>query len=485
MKMSNPKLAYPRVPIQTRIAHVLFMFIFLIHRPHTALAKHPPPNILLLITDDQDAILGGTDHMPFLKRLIADEGITFQNGFVHTPICCPSRSSILTGKYLHNGGALNNSLSGNCNGLAWQERNEKRSIGVIAQGAGYRTAYAGKYLNTYGFKTKWCDGPCNRVPPGWDRWTGLVGNSKYYNYSLISSDDGGATSERKKHGNDYADDYLPDIVANRTLEYLKDFVTSADQKPFLVTASWPSAHMPFTEAPQFECEFPDANVTRTPNWNASHALNLEKHWIMRRLAPIDSKTLEWIEHTYRKRLRTLLSVDQHISQFVDFLEDNGVLDNTYIIYTSDNGWQYGQHRISFDKRQLYEHDIRVPFYMRGPGVKKEYAIEEAVLNIDIAPTIQDIVTSWQEQTFLDDMDGQSFLPLVVDKSSHSPNDDGSHWRNDFLITYHGEGNPKCGMSKCPPPLPKDYHQGDAYNNTYNCLRSMDPNFIYCEFQDDE
>jgi len=222
------------------------------------------PNILLLLTDDQDSLVGGMAHMPILERLLKQRGVTFEHGFVHTPICCPSRSSILSGRYLHNGGALNNTVEGNCNGPWWQEDAEQSSMAALLKTLGYQTSYAGKYLNMYGipgspgcqkFKNGTHSDGCRRVPPGWDRWLGLIGNSQYYNYGVIKSVDGGKTpAEEIRHGKTYDVDYFPDLVANFTLESIRQFATTRkrstdgededDNRPFLAVAAWPTAHMP-------------------------------------------------------------------------------------------------------------------------------------------------------------------------------------------------------------------------------------------------
>jgi N-acetylglucosamine-6-sulfatase len=174
---------------------------------------------------------------------------------------------------------------------------------------------------------------------------------------------------------------------------------------------------------------------------------------------------------------------------VAVLKATGQLDDTYIIYTSDNGFQLGQHRLVSDKRQLYEHDIRVPLIVRGPNVQANSTIVQAVLNIDLAPTILDIATSSARphreglRAVQSSMDGRSFLPLL-----HScPEDPPSCWRDDFLVSYHGEGDEPCGMLNCPPPPPAEYHEGDATNNTYHCVRRTVPqrHAMYCRFDDDE
>jgi N-acetylglucosamine-6-sulfatase len=450
---------------------------FLVVRRDVAAAEivRRRPNILLLITDDQDCLVGGIDHMPLLNKYLVKEGTSFSNMFVHTPICCPSRSSIFSGRYLHNGGALNNSVSGNCNGQAWQERLEQDTFAVKAHAAGYQTGFAGKYLNQYGERSSpGChtgnEQACRRVPPGWDKWMGLVGNSVYYNYRTVLSEDHGKTSRIQKHGRAYNKDYLPDLVANRTLDMIHDF-SATPSKPFLITAAWPTPHAPFTPAPQDKGTFAGAKAHRTPNYNTTRAQNAEKHWMMRRLAPIDAETEQWIDQTYQARSEALLSIDRHVQEFVTVLDKVGQLDNTIIIYTSDNGWQLGQHRIKGDKRQLYEHDIRVPLIVRGPGVAAGKTMDATVLNIDIAPTICEIVM-FESPT---NMDGRSLLSLFTHPKQP--------WRDDFLVSYHGEGDPACGMWICPPPIP--FHGGDCYNNTFSCIRKTADNSMYCRFDDDK
>lgn len=443
------------------------------------------PNILLLLTDDQDAIVGGMAHMPKLERLLQQRGVTFQHGFVHTPICCPSRSSIVSGRYLHNGGALNNTVQGNCNGAQWQQDAEQTTFATVLKKAGYKTSYAGKYLNLYGRPgSPGChakdDEGCKRVPPGWDRWLGLRGNSQYYNYGVIRKEGENSEAQFGDHGQDYDKDYFPDLVANFTLESIKEYTKA--QQPFVAVAAWPTAHMPFTPAPWAEHKFDGATVLKTPNYNASAESLQSKHWMMRWLAPIDPKTEEWMNEVYQNRTEALQSVDNHIEMFVNALQDANALDNTWIIYTSDNGWQLGQHRLSYDKRQLYENDIRVPFIVTGPGVPANVTSDKIVLNVDIAPTMADIAGQAKEEGVVN-MDGTSFLPAIFGKT------DGTDFRKDFLVSYHGRGSAQCGnFWNCPPPKPKDYHMGDWSNNTYHCVRTIisnEENTIYCRFLDDE
>lgn len=227
---------------------------------------------------------------------------------------------------------------------------------------------------------------------------------------------------------------------------------------------------------------------------------------MRRLAPIDPVTADWIDQVYQQRLASLLTIGDHIGRFIQALDDTKQLDNTFVPYMSDNGFQLAQHRIRGDKRQLYEHDIHIPFIVRGPGVAANVTTSLPVLNIDVAPTINHIATGKHDDDSLDDsVDGVSILPLLRD--GDEPRDDEEEeeeelhhpdWRTDFLISYHGSGEPPCGMTGCPPPPPEKYHCGDCWNNTYHCVRGVMMNatttttttgsstdYIYCRFEDDE
>jgi len=449
------------------------------------------PNIILLLTDDQDSLLGGIDRMPKLRQHLIDQGTTFTNAYVHTPICCPSRSSILSGRYLHNGVTKNNSVSGNCNGRLWQDDAERKTFAVYAQEAGYVTSYAGKYLNTYGCQDE--ENPeCKRVPPGWNKWHGLVGNSRYYNATVVNSGDGGKTARLIKYGNDYASDYLPDVLCNRTLDAIREFATIGEEKkkPFLIFNGYPAPPCPFPPASWAEGAFNGLKAPRTANWNASSQSINQKHWLIRQLEPIDDATEKLIDTTYEHRLEALLSVDDHIDQIVGLLAELGELENTIIMYTSDHGFQLGQHRLSVDKRHLYEHDIKVPFmvYSGKSQSTRGRISNEIVLNIDIAPTIYELVTG--SNIIPESMDGTSFASLFLDNRDKNEGNgirqERIQPRQDFLISYHGEGYLPCGMAECPP----DPHGGwmpDAWNNTYHCIRtiSSEANSIYCRFEDED
>ena len=372
-----------------------------------------------------------------------------------------------------------------------------------AQAAGYVTSYSGKYLNQYanqhsaGGCAKNGDKDCYRVPPGWSDWHGLKGNSRYYNGTI--SNNGNATF----HGDDQVKDYLPDIFWAHTKAFLAAQLAkqqaaaaaaagnaengngAAAAAPWLAVLATPSCHGPFTPAVKYRGRFADRHAPLTPNFNASTA---DKSWLMRQQSPLAS-TLG-VDRTHNARWETLLSVDDYVSEAVGMLDAAGQLSNTYILYTSDHGFQLGQHRLPGDKRHLYEHNVRIPLVMRGPGIAAGSSVDGIVLNIDVAPTIVDIVTGGDGAGVPDDMDGRSFLPLLAATrpgvaASPAPADS---WRTDFMVDYHGQGKPACGLQTCPPPPADNFHVNDAYNNTYTCVRAFGAgpqNAMYCEFLDDE
>ncbi|KAM9402901.1 N-acetylglucosamine-6-sulfatase [Salvelinus alpinus] len=428
------------------------------------------PNVVLILTDDLDIVIGGMTPLNKTKKLIGEAGITFTNAFVASPLCCPSRASILTGKYPHNHHVINNTLEGNCSSTAWQKTQEPKTFPALLQAyAGYQTFFAGKYLNQYGNPDA---GGVEHVPLGWDYWVGLERNSRYYNYTLS------VNGKLKKHGGNYSEDYLTDVLTNMSLDFLQ---YKSNYRPFFMMVSTPAPHAPWTSAPQYQDRFKDLKAPRDPNFNVH---GKDKHWLIRQAkTPMTNSSIDLLDDAYRKRWRTLLSVDDLVEKVVKRLEVRGELENTYIIFTSDNGYHTGLFSLPLDKRQLYESDIRVPLLIRGPNIKPNQTTGLAVQNVDLGPTILDMAGYNVSKTT---MDGMSFLP-VLEGSVNS-----TTWRTDFLVEYEGEGSnvsdPACpllgpGVSECFP----DCVCEDSFNNTYACVRTVAPsvNLQYCEFDDNE
>uniref|UniRef100_A0AAQ5ZFS5 N-acetylglucosamine-6-sulfatase n=1 Tax=Amphiprion ocellaris TaxID=80972 RepID=A0AAQ5ZFS5_AMPOC len=393
------------------------------------------------------------------KKLIGDAGISFTNAFVASPLCCPSRASILTGKYPHNHHVINNTLEGNCSSTAWQKSEEDHTFPALLRSyAGYQTFFAGKYLNQYGHAEA---GGVEHVPPGWSYWVGLEKNSKYYNYTLS------VNGKAQKHGAEYSKDYLTDVLANMSLDFLQ---YKSSYQPFFMMVSTPAPHSPWTAAPQYQDRYNSTKAPRDPNFNVHGKVGAAKHSRGSFLS------------NFRTRIHFTL-MDDLVEKLVKRLEVRGELDNTYIFFTSDNGYHTGQFSLPMDKRQLYEFDIRVPLMVRGPNIKPNQTSKMLVANVDLGPTILDIAGYNVNKT---QMDGMSFLPVMEGKVN------ASSWRTDILVEYEGEGSnvsdPACpllgpGVSECFP----DCVCEDSYNNTYACVRTVasSANLQYCEFDDNE
>ncbi|XP_041366785.1 N-acetylglucosamine-6-sulfatase-like [Gigantopelta aegis] len=396
--------------------------------------------------------------------------LTTSGKFVTSPLCCPSRSSILTGKYVHNHGALNNSVVGNCSSGYWQQQQEKTAFPVYLQKQGYTNFFAGKYLNQYGFKKT---GGVGHVPPGWHWWNGLVGNSKYYGYSLS------VNGTEEKHGHNYTADYLTDVIHRRAIDFLQQ--QTKHSAPFFMMLSTPSCHAPFTPAPQYNDSFSGIQAPRDGSFDV-HGKG--KHWLIEQaITPMPHDTVTAIDDIFRNRWRTLLSVDDMVEDVVKMLQVKRLLENTYIFFSSDNGYHLGQFSLPNDKRQLYEFDIRVPLMVRGPGIEPKHVSLATVLNIDLAPTFLDLARIRPPS----DMDGVSMVP-ILHPSKTTFEDIG---RN-FLVEHYGEHTDE--IANCPQY--KDQGMAncnnhcvceDSWNNTYTCLRSTTQENIYkfCELKDNQ
>ncbi|MBI5304632.1 MAG: sulfatase [Chloroflexi bacterium] len=364
------------------------------------------PNIIFILTDDLDA--ASIPFMPKLKSLMTDQGTTFTNFFINMPLCCPSRTEILRGQYAHNTQILGNTPPSGGFQKFFQLGEEQSTIATWLQSAGYRTMLAGKYLNGYPDRSN-----LMYIPPGWTEWYSAMKGNAYgeYNYTLNE------TGKQVAYGNK-PEDYGTDVYARKTADFITR--TAKDGKPFFAYVSVYAPHGPATPAPRHEKMFLDVTVPRSANFNEDDVS--DKPAYIRNRSKLTAREITRLTEDYRKRLQSLQAVDDMIETLVNTLKTTGQLDNTYIFFTSDNGFHLGNHRQLTGKVAPYEEEIRVTMIVRGPGVPAGKSLDYLTGNIDLAPTWADLAGA----TAPGFVDGRSLAALW---RSNPPRE----WRQCFLV----------------------------------------------------
>ena len=355
------------------------------------------PNVVFILVDDLrwDA-LGCAGH-PFVKTpnidRLAKEGVRFRNAFVTTPLCSPSRASFLTGQYAHTHGVQGN---GNNNARS----HELATFPRMLQKAGYATGYVGK----------WHMGTDDSPRPGFDRWVSFRGQGAHVNPVL--NIDGKVTK---------VEGYTTDILTEHAVAFLKQ----PRHKPFALYLAYKAVHGPFTPADRHKALYADDPITRPPS---VHDTLDGKPVIQRKIEgqkPPGPGTGPG-ELLIRNQLRMLAAIDEGVGRLLKTLEETKQLDRTLLIFTSDNGYFWGEHGLG-DKRAAYEESIRVPLLVRCPALARPGTVrDELVLNIDIAPTLLDLAGVEVPKT----MHGRSLVPLLRGNAGG--------WRTAFLAEYFAE-----------------------------------------------
>lgn len=409
------------------------------------------PNVLMVMTDDQ--WLESMRIMSHTKRLVGEEGVTFDRYHPSTPLCCPSRSTYLSGQFAHNNGVRHNKAPQG----GYDKLNEKKTLPVWMQKAGYDTSHIGKYPNGYGV------GNPEHVPPGWDEWRGSVDPTTYrmWGYRL---NENGKLHTYGKPGEEDPELYQTDVYRDKGADFIER--KAEEGKPFFLSMAFLAPHSEARKAvgkppsgspsgkqekgaedgdaedatttkgedakageadrragpdvgfaprpaPRHKGEFADEELPEDPSYGEDDMR--DKPAFLRRRPDLDASTTERITESYRGRLESLLAVDEAVEKLIGTLEKTGQLDNTYVLFTSDNGFFFGQHRVPTGKFLPHGASGQVPMLMRGPGLKAGVHSGELTSNADLAATIADIGGADPDLP----LDGRSMLPYGRDPNSRS------------------------------------------------------------------
>jgi N-acetylglucosamine-6-sulfatase len=369
------------------------------------------PNVVVLMTDDQTQ--ASLQYMTQVNGLLAAQGTRFEQSISSFPLCCPSRSTHLTGQYAHNHGVLHN--AGPFGGYAVFDH--VNSLPVWLQQAGYRTMHVGRYLNGYSAESG--------VPPGWSDWHGMP-HANAFNYtSWRVNEDGDLESYPEEPG-----EYQTDFLAQRAGDLIEDAAPS--EQPFFLQVWFTAPHSGGprdpddptlirtpSPAPRHRDAFAGTSMPRLPNFDEASMYDKPQVVADRRRFTPEKEAA--IEENWRQELESLLSVDEAVAHVVDVLARSGELENTLIVYTADNGFMHGEHRALAEKVLPYEPSIRVPLILRGPGVPTGRIDNRLVANVDVPATILDETDVLPGRV----QDGRSLLPLLADP--------GTEWGRDILI----------------------------------------------------
>lgn len=404
------------------------------------------PNILVVMTDDMST--DDLQFMPNVRHLLADKGTTFADAIDSYPLCCPARATFITGQYAHN-----HKVKGNFAPYGWYGMKDRKNIlPAWLQKAGYRTSLIGKWLNGYGALDAH-----GEVPHGFTNWRGLLDVSAYDYFNYVMNSDGklrfwGDKSFAKKlvkfalievddqpdsigsiyaklqelfgdppytyWGNEKKKDYSPDVTGRITQRRLRS--ESKAKKPFFV---WWAPAAPHREdvsttlmgrpgpdprpAPRYAQKSTQYDLPQPPSFNEADVDDKSSN--LKNAAPLLSQAkIDQLKLDYQGRAGSLLAVDDHVKRMVKLLRKTHQLNNTMIVFVSDNGWLQGEHRIPGDKFLPFDESLRVPFIVRGPGIPKGATVHGQVSNIDFAPTLLDAAKAKPGRK----VDGLSLMPTV-------------------------------------------------------------------------
>jgi N-acetylglucosamine-6-sulfatase len=369
------------------------------------------PNVVVLLTDDQT--VESMRVMAGARAELARAGTTFDRAFVSNPLCCPSRATLYTGQYTHNHGVIGNRPPEG----GYGRLDKSEWLPVWLQRAGYHTVHIGKFMNRYGQ-----DSLPTEVPPGWNEWYTSVDPSTYdfTNYQL---NENGVVRTYTE--------YSTDAYSTRAVNAVRRLAPS--EQPFFLSVAFLAPHSGspretddpagvFTPmpAPRHRDRFASEPLPPSPAFDEADVS--DKPRFIRRRPRLTAELVAAITENYRQELESLLAVDEGIVRVVGALREAGELNRTLILFTSDNGFFHGEHRVPFGKVMVYEPSIRVPLILRGPGVPAGARRRQLVTNADLAPTILDAADAVPAGRV---PDGRSLFPLLRDR--------GLAWGRELLV----------------------------------------------------
>jgi len=452
------------------------------------------PNIVWFLTDDQDQMLGGSfpqlnghGPMPKTKELMAQKGATAERFYIHTPICNPSRSELLSGRYFHN-------IKMTATPWANMHVNETLPhnhsfMRVLHDQGGYSTGLFGKFMNAMP----------KSVPPGYDAWMANGGgNYVAPSFQLFNTeglvpgllDDplakcwGPAVSGQEGYGcftgSSDPSNYTTAIVGNVSMAWIEKVVQEDPAKPFFAYIAPKAAHEPFNPAPWYEGVWDPSWPQQEPRpetWNCSKESRANHHGVVAKQPLLTAEAAAVVTGAFKNRWRTLMSVDDVIADVIALCERLGVVDNTYFFFSSDHGFQLGEFNILMDKRQVYDFDTRIHLLALGPGIPAASTWDEPATQVDMAPTFLGLAGLDRPSGF----DGRSLVPLLIPDATSSDlpvstrqhldrvlGTDGNRsmykkqWRNSvFFEYYYNDANIKCVDDCTRAPLSKQYPLADS------------------------
>jgi N-acetylglucosamine-6-sulfatase len=409
--------------------------------PPPAAASGERPNIVFILTDDLAWNL--VQYMPHVLQMQKD-GATFSSYFVTDSLCCPSRSSIFTGRFPHDTGIFRNTGADGGFRAFHSRHQEQATFATALQAAGYRTAMLGKYLNGYE--------PAKDAPePGWNLWAVADNGYPEFNYNL--NQDGNIV----RYGNQPTD-YLTDVASHLAVNFIKQSAGA----PFMIEIATFAPHAPYVPAPRDADAFPGLRAPRTAAFNAAVDASAPQ-WL--RTAPaLSTGDIAKIDADFRRRAQSVQAVDAMIGELQAAVEAIGQERNTYFVFSSDNGYHMGEYRLMPGKMTAFDTDIRVPLIITGPGIAAGLAVSAIAENIDLCPTFSEIGGA----SVPANVDGLSLLPLLRGQTP-------SEWRKVALVEHHGPVR-----NLVDPDFP-GMRSGNP--TTYEAIRGS--SWLYVEYADGE